>query len=84
MRIKLSSYALVGIEAVPLDVVPDGDWVRVVDPETGRVVHSVRLDLTLSERLILEHVVNTCTYPLRKRAPADLKKDVKPEALVSD
>ena len=37
----LSSYALVGLDAVPVDVVVDGDRVQVVDPETGRCRLSV-------------------------------------------
>ena len=30
-----SSYFLEGIEAVPVDVLVDGDRVKVVEPETG-------------------------------------------------
>jgi hypothetical protein len=33
----------VGIEAVSVDVVMDGDWAKVVEPETGRCLLSVRL-----------------------------------------
>ena len=36
----LSSYALVGLDAVPVDVVVDEDWTRLVDPDTGRCVLS--------------------------------------------
>ena len=39
MRTALSSYALVGIEAVLFDVVVDRDRVSVIEPETGRVFH---------------------------------------------
>ena len=62
-----------GIKAVPVDVVVDRDRNRVVEPETGRVLHTVRLDRTSSERPILEHVVNVRTYPLRKCAPERLR-----------
>ncbi len=72
MRIKLSSYALVGIEAVPVDVVAGENRVSVVDPETGRVLHSVRLDRNESGSSLVEHVVNVRTSPLRKRAPERL------------
>lgn len=58
MRIKLASYALVGIEAVPMDMVAGGHRAEVVEPETGRILHSVRLDKTESEGPAAEHVVN--------------------------
>jgi hypothetical protein len=51
-----------------------GDPVRVVEPETGRCHHSVRLELTESTSSVKEYVVNARTSPLCKRAPADLKK----------
>ena len=35
MQVKLSSYALVGVEAVPPDVFVDGDRARVVEPENS-------------------------------------------------
>ncbi len=35
MTIKLVSYALEGIEAVPVDVALDGNRVKVVYPESG-------------------------------------------------
>ena len=37
----LPSYTLVGLDAVPEGVVVDGDQLRVVEPETGRTLHSV-------------------------------------------
>jgi hypothetical protein len=43
MRDKLSSYALVGIDAVPVDVIVDGDQAKVLVPDRRRVLHSVRL-----------------------------------------
>jgi hypothetical protein len=46
MRNRLSSYALVGIDAVPVDVVVDGHRAKVVEPASGRTQHSVRLDMT--------------------------------------
>ena len=42
MRAKLSSYALVGINAVPVDVVVDGQQVKVVANRSRRVLHSVK------------------------------------------
>ena len=77
MRTALSSYALVGIEAVLVEVVVDRDRVRVVEPETGRVLHSVTLlDRTLPEGAVPEHVVNGRTLSQGRSAPADLRKDV--------
>ena len=72
MRATLSSYTLVGLDAVPVGVVVDGDQLRVVEPETGRTLHSVTLDRTESERPIPEHIVNTSTYPVRNLAPGRL------------
>jgi hypothetical protein len=43
MRAKLSSYALVGIDAVPVHVIVGGDEAKVVATRTRRVLHSVRL-----------------------------------------
>jgi hypothetical protein len=70
MYTALSSYALVGIDAVPVNVNVDGDRVRVVDPQNGLVYHSVRLESIGSELSVVAHVVNVRTSPLRKRAPA--------------
>ena len=55
-----------------MGVVVDGDQSRVVEPEIGRTLYSARLDMTLSERPIPEHVVNTRTSPLRNLAPERL------------
>ena len=63
------------IEAVCVKVVMDGDRARVVEPQTHRVVHSVRLDTTASASSAIEHVVNISTYPLRKRAPERLRTE---------
>jgi hypothetical protein len=61
---------------VPVDVVVDGDSARVVEPETRRVFHSVRLlDRTLPEGSGAERLVNISTLSQRRSAPADLKKD---------
>ena len=68
----LSSHALIGLDAAPVDVVVDSDGVRVVEPLTGHALRPVRLDRTESERRILENVVNVRTSPLRKRAPERL------------
>jgi hypothetical protein len=43
MRATLSSFALVGIDAVPLDMIVEGDQVKVVPTRNRRVLHSVRL-----------------------------------------
>jgi hypothetical protein len=43
MHMALSSYALEGIEAVPVDVIVEGDQVKVVVTRNRRVLHSVRL-----------------------------------------
>jgi hypothetical protein len=75
MHTALSSYSLEGIEAVPIDVVVDGDRVRVVDPETRRVLHLVRLEATESVSSVIEHAVNARTAPLRKRAPDKLRSE---------
>jgi hypothetical protein len=58
MRVKLSSDALVGIEAVPVDVVVDGDRARDVEPESGRALRSVKLDKTESVGSAAARVVN--------------------------
>ena len=56
----LASYRLDGINAYPVDVTVRGSVARVTDRRDGRVVHSRRLDSTLSQL---------------RSAPADLKKD---------
>jgi hypothetical protein len=43
MRAKLSSYALVEIDAVPVDAMVKGQQVKVVAARVRRVLHSVRL-----------------------------------------
>jgi hypothetical protein len=43
MRTALSSYALVGIEAVPVNVIIEGDQMKVIAIRNRRVLHSVRL-----------------------------------------
>ena len=48
MHTALSFYALVGIEADPVDVVVDEDRAKVVEPGGRRVLHSVRLESTES------------------------------------
>jgi hypothetical protein len=42
MRTTLSSYALVGIDAVPVDVIAESDQVNVVARRNRREFHSVR------------------------------------------
>jgi hypothetical protein len=58
MHTALSSYAVEGIDAAPADVVVDGDQVRVADPETDCVLHSVRLESTESVSSEVKHVVS--------------------------
>ncbi len=69
MHTALSSYALEGIEAVPVDVVVDGDRVKVVEPTTGRCVLSVRQPGPDPETRPTGSGVQV---PLRKRAPERL------------
>jgi hypothetical protein len=68
----LSSYVLIGIEAVPVDVVVDCDQASVVDPAIGRLLRSVRPDKTESVSSAVGHVVNARTAPDRNLAPASL------------
>src|SRR5262245_16705740 len=75
MRVKLSPYALVGVEAVPVDVIVDGDPVQVVEPDSRRVLHSFRLDKTELEGSVAARVVNARNLAPGGPAPADLKKD---------
>jgi hypothetical protein len=70
MRIKLPSYALVGIEAVPVDVIVDGERVKVVEPESGHTLHSVSLGTTSPGDAPAAQVVNAHTPPGRNLAPA--------------
>jgi hypothetical protein len=72
MYTALSSDTLIGIEAVPVDVVVDGNRARAVEPESGRALHSVRSDKTESISSVIEHVVNARTSPDRNLAPAYL------------
>ena len=75
MPTDIGSYAWEPLGAIPVDVVVDGDRVKVVDPETGRCRLSVRLGTTSPGVTEPSQVVNTRTSPLRNLAPADLKKD---------
>ena len=73
MRAKLSSYALVGIDAVPVDVMMEGDQVKVFDPDSRRVLHSDRmLNRTLPEGSVPEYAVNGRTLSQGRSAPAYL------------
>jgi hypothetical protein len=49
MLATLSSYTMVGIKAVPAEVVVDGVRVRVVEPQTGRVLRSFRVSVRDSQ-----------------------------------
>jgi hypothetical protein len=64
-----SSFALVGIEAVPVDVIVDGDRAEVVERTRRRVFHSVRLESTGSVASLTSHLVNYRTHPVRNLAP---------------
>jgi hypothetical protein len=68
----LHSYPLVGLDAVAVDLVVDGHRAKVVEPETGHILHSVRRGATGSVSAVIGHVVNARTSPLRKLAPAYL------------
>jgi hypothetical protein len=65
MRRKLSSYALVGINAVPVDVIVKGDQVKVVATGCRRVLHSVRLPAPAGETPLTGSPVQ---YTQRKRS----------------
>src|SRR5271157_944707 len=65
MLADLSSYALAGIEDVPV-VVVDGDRVKVVETTSGRCVLSVRQPAPDAGTLPVGSGVQV---PLRKRAP---------------
>jgi hypothetical protein len=67
MRTALSSYALVGIEAVPVNVIVEGDQVTVVATGTRRILHSVTLPAPVARTL-------PKGTPMKK-APVDLKND---------
>ena len=75
MRFNLLSYALVGIEAVPMDVLVDRDRASVVESEIGRCRDAVRPRTTLPGSPRKEQVVNFRTLAPGRSAPADLKKD---------
>jgi hypothetical protein len=71
MRAKLSSYALVGIEAVPVEVIVDVDRVKVAEARSRRVLHSVTLlDTTSPEGSVPKHAVNSRTLSQGRSAPA--------------
>jgi hypothetical protein len=74
MRIKLSSYALVEIAAVPVDAIVDGERAKVVEPETGRNLRSFRLESTESVGSVAWHVVNARTLAQGRSAPVDFRK----------
>jgi hypothetical protein len=71
MRAKLSSYVLVGIDAVPVDVIVDGDHVKVVATRSQRVLHSARQPALVAGR---PRMGPSVYVPLRNLATADLRK----------
>jgi hypothetical protein len=70
MRVKVPSYAPVGIEAVAVDVVVDGRRAKVVEPKTRHVLHLVRPESIESASSVIEYVVNGRTLAQRRSAPA--------------
>jgi len=74
MWANLSSYWLVGVDAVPVEVQVDTNRVRVVVTEMGGILHSVKLRTTSQEDSTPEQVVNALTLAPGRSAPADLKK----------
>ena len=80
MRTTLSSYALVGLEAVPVNVPLVGDRIRLVEPETARCLRWVKLRTTVPGGPTPLQVVNTHTLAPGRSAPAGLKKDAEREA----
>jgi hypothetical protein len=69
MQANLSSYALVGIDAVPVDVVVDGNQVKVVGTRSRRVLHSVNQPAPGTGTPLRGSLVQGTP---RKRAPAYL------------
>lgn len=78
MYTPLSSYALEGIEVVPVEVALEGNQGMVVEPETRRRLDSIRLESTESVSSVIEHVVNAHTHPDRNLAPARLQSEKSP------
>jgi hypothetical protein len=68
MQAKLSSYVLVGINAVPVDVIVNGTQVKVITTRTRRVLHSVGLPAPDPRTTPTGSDVHQVTP--RKRAPA--------------
>ena len=58
MPAVLSSDALVGLDAVPVDVVVDGDRVQVVDPQSRQCTHSVRRSPLVPEDSLIRPLRN--------------------------
>jgi hypothetical protein len=70
MHTTLSSYALEGIEAVPVDLVVNGDRARVVEPGRGRYLRSVKPRTTSLEARQPVQSVNSHTLSQGRSAPA--------------
>ena len=80
MRKAASCYALVGIEAVPVYVIVDGDRATIVEHGGRRVLGSVRLlDRRLREGSVPDHVVSGRTLAQGRSTPADVKEDEESE-----
>jgi hypothetical protein len=75
MQAKLSSYALVGIDAVPVEVIAMGDQVKVVATRSRRVLRTVRLPAPDSGTPLVGSSVQHGTPG--KRAPAELINRIK-------
>src|SRR4051812_33539087 len=70
MTATLSSYALVGLDAVHVEFVADGDRAKGVEPANDRCLHSVKLRTTESGDSIIRQVVNVRTFAPGRSAPA--------------
>jgi hypothetical protein len=70
MATILSSYTLLGIEAVAMDVVVGRDRVQVDLPGTDKILYLVKLGMNASEAAGPSHVVNARTYPRHNLPPA--------------
>ena len=65
-------YALMDIEAVPVDVAVDGDRARVLESKTTRILYSVRLGTSSPGEPPASQTVNTRTLAPGRSAPERL------------
>jgi hypothetical protein len=75
------SYSLYGLEAIPADVIVEGDGVRVVERGSGRTIADVKQEP--GRRTPAGVQSGGPNLVRRESAPADLKKDVKGSTCLS-